>query len=313
MATTSNRQLHSQRLLDSDSMTIASMTGFAREAGATRALPLGLGAQDRQRPRARRARCACRRASTRSPRRRARRLPRRLGGARAMSTSASDAAETHAQVRVNEAALQACSNRSRACRCLRSVRPPPSMACWPCAASSRSPTKKTTRPARSSSATCAPGSPRASPPRGGAAAARARRSPRCSRPARDYRRLTSAAESCPARQPRPSGEARRAGRRRSWRTGAPSIPQRLHQEAVLIATRADIREEIDRLVAHVAAARALLAEGGLGRPPARLPGSGILARGEHALRQGERHRLSAIGLDLKAVVEQFREQVQNVE
>ena len=44
---------------------------------------------------------------------------------------------------------------------------------------------------------------------------------------------------------------------------APALdPDRLHQEAVLLATKADIREEIDRLDAHIAAARALLAEGG---------------------------------------------------
>ncbi len=43
-------------------------------------------------------------------------------------------------------------------------------------------------------------------------------------------------------------------------------PQRLHQEAAILATKADIREEIDRLNAHVAAANALIAgDGPVGR------------------------------------------------
>jgi uncharacterized protein (TIGR00255 family) len=90
-------------------------------------------------------------------------------------------------------------------------------------------------------------------------------------------------------------------------------PARLHQEAVLIAARADIREELDRLRAHVDSARALLQEGGpVGR---RLD---FLAQefGREAntlCAKANDVSLSRIGLDLKAVVEQFREQVQNVE
>jgi uncharacterized protein (TIGR00255 family) len=90
-------------------------------------------------------------------------------------------------------------------------------------------------------------------------------------------------------------------------------PARLHQEAVLIAARADIREEIDRLRAHVDAARGLLQEGGsVGR---RLD---FLAQefGREAntlCAKANDVSLSRIGLELKAVIEQFREQVQNVE
>lgn len=90
-------------------------------------------------------------------------------------------------------------------------------------------------------------------------------------------------------------------------------PDRLHQEAMLIATRADIQEEIDRLDAHIAAARELLAEGGaIGR---RLD---FLAQefGREAntlCSKASDVSLSRIGLDLKSVVDQFREQVQNVE
>ena len=88
---------------------------------------------------------------------------------------------------------------------------------------------------------------------------------------------------------------------------------RLHQEAVLIATRADIREELDRLKAHIASARSLLQGGGpVGR---RLD---FLAQefGREAntlCSKANDISLSRTGLELKAVVEQFREQVQNVE
>ncbi|HSP23666.1 MAG TPA: DUF1732 domain-containing protein, partial [Saliniramus sp.] len=90
-------------------------------------------------------------------------------------------------------------------------------------------------------------------------------------------------------------------------------PDRLHQEAVLIATRADIQEEIDRLRAHVASARALLLEGGpVGRKLDFLAQE--FGREANTLcSKANDVSLSRIGLDLKAVVDQFREQVQNVE
>jgi uncharacterized protein (TIGR00255 family) len=88
---------------------------------------------------------------------------------------------------------------------------------------------------------------------------------------------------------------------------------RLHQEAIMLAAKADIREELDRLASHVAAAQKLLGEGGpVGR---RLD---FLAQELHR----ESNTLTAksndvdltnIGLELKTVVEQFREQVQNLE
>lgn len=90
-------------------------------------------------------------------------------------------------------------------------------------------------------------------------------------------------------------------------------PARLHQEAALLAARSDIREELDRLAAHVAAARELIAKGGaVGR---RLD---FLAQefGREAntlCAKSNDVSLTATGLDLKAVIEQFREQVQNVE
>jgi len=90
-------------------------------------------------------------------------------------------------------------------------------------------------------------------------------------------------------------------------------PDRLHQEAALLATRADIREELDRLTAHVAAARALLAEGGpVGRKLDFLAQEFNRETNTLCAKANDRS-LTAIGLDLKAAVDQLREQVQNLE
>lgn len=89
--------------------------------------------------------------------------------------------------------------------------------------------------------------------------------------------------------------------------------ERLAQEAMLLATKADIREELDRLSAHVAAARALIAGGGpVGRKLDFL--SQEFNREANTLcSKSNDVALTAIGLDLKAVIDQLREQVQNVE
>jgi uncharacterized protein (TIGR00255 family) len=88
---------------------------------------------------------------------------------------------------------------------------------------------------------------------------------------------------------------------------------RLHQEAILIASKADIREELDRLIAHVAQARRLVATGGsVGRRLDFLAQE--LNREANTLcAKSNDVQLTNIGLELKAVVEQFREQVQNLE
>jgi uncharacterized protein (TIGR00255 family) len=90
-------------------------------------------------------------------------------------------------------------------------------------------------------------------------------------------------------------------------------PQRLHQEAVLLALKADIREELDRLDAHVAQGRELLQRGGsVGRRLDFLAQE--LSREVNTLcAKSNDVALTGLGLDLKGLVEQFREQVQNVE
>jgi uncharacterized protein (TIGR00255 family) len=96
-------------------------------------------------------------------------------------------------------------------------------------------------------------------------------------------------------------------------TGTRFDPDRLHQEAILIASKADIREELDRLVAHVAQARRLIEAGGpAGRKLDFL--SQELNRESNTLcAKANDVELTNIGLELKTVVEQFREQVQNLE
>jgi len=125
--------------------------------------------------------------------------------------------------------------------------------------------------------------------------------------------LTAAADAHPARQAE-AIRRRLAEQLRALLEAAPALdPDRLHQEAVLLAAKADIREELDRLHMHVAAARALLAEGGaVGRRLDFLAQE--FGRESNTLcAKSNDAGLTAIGLELKAVVEQFREQVQNLE
>jgi len=88
---------------------------------------------------------------------------------------------------------------------------------------------------------------------------------------------------------------------------------RLHQEAILIATKADIREELDRLASHVAQGQKMITDGGpIGRKLDFL--SQELNRESNTLTaKANDTELTKIGLELKSVVEQFREQVQNLE
>jgi uncharacterized protein (TIGR00255 family) len=88
---------------------------------------------------------------------------------------------------------------------------------------------------------------------------------------------------------------------------------RLHQEAILMASKADVREELDRLVAHVAQATKMIRDGGaVGRRLDFL--SQELNRETNTLcAKANDLELTNIGLELKSSVEQFREQVQNLE
>lgn len=90
-------------------------------------------------------------------------------------------------------------------------------------------------------------------------------------------------------------------------------PQRVAQELALMAVKADITEEIDRLGAHITATRALLDESGsVGRKLDFLMQE-FNREANTLCSKAQSSELTAVGLSLKAVIDQMREQVQNVE
>jgi len=125
--------------------------------------------------------------------------------------------------------------------------------------------------------------------------------------------LTQRAEDCPGRKSE-AVKVRLAASIESLSGASPALdPARLHQEAILLAAKADVREELDRLVAHIAAAHELIES----RDPAGRKLDFLaqeLAREANTLCSKSNDReLTSIGMELRAAVEQFREQVQNIE
>lgn len=129
----------------------------------------------------------------------------------------------------------------------------------------------------------------------------------------EIERLTKSAEAHPSRNREVIVARLRAQVGELIAAGVGLSEERLAQEALILATKADIREELDRLTAHIANARALIAEGGpVGRKLDFLAQefnreTNTLCAKSNAV------DLTAIGLDLKAVIDQLREQVQNIE
>jgi uncharacterized protein (TIGR00255 family) len=129
----------------------------------------------------------------------------------------------------------------------------------------------------------------------------------------DIERLAARAEAAPGRKPE-AIRARIAEQVATLLDASDRFDQdRLSQEAIMIATRADIREELDRIASHIAQARELIGTGGpVGR---RLD---FLAQEFNrevntTCSKSNDIELTNIGLEMKNVVEQFREQVQNLE
>lgn len=95
--------------------------------------------------------------------------------------------------------------------------------------------------------------------------------------------------------------------------GEAATEERIVQEAAAMAVKADVREEIDRLNGHVDAARGLLAsDAAVGRRLDFLTQE-FMREANTLCSKSQLAALTAVGLDLKATIEQFREQVQNVE
>ena len=130
----------------------------------------------------------------------------------------------------------------------------------------------------------------------------------------EIERLAKAAEAHPGRSPEAIRERLTAQvADLMGASGGALDPQRLHQEAVLLATKADIREELDRLFAHVKAARELFASGGaIGRKLDFLAQE-FNREANTLCSKSNAVELTSIGLDLKSVIDQLREQIQNLE
>jgi uncharacterized protein (TIGR00255 family) len=96
-----------------------------------------------------------------------------------------------------------------------------------------------------------------------------------------------------------------------------SIPaiseERLLQEAALLATRADVREELDRLESHLTAARELIKAGGVVGRKLDFLCQEFTREANTLCSKASGVELTRIGIELKTVIEQFREQVQNIE
>jgi uncharacterized protein (TIGR00255 family) len=90
-------------------------------------------------------------------------------------------------------------------------------------------------------------------------------------------------------------------------------PERLEQEIALLAVRADIREELDRLKAHVEEGRRMLASGDAVGRKLDFLAQEFNREANTLCSKSSDIALTRIGLDLKAVIDQFREQAQNVE
>lgn len=123
--------------------------------------------------------------------------------------------------------------------------------------------------------------------------------------------LTQRAESEASGQPPVIRD--RFARRLTELAGEAATPERILQEAAAMAVKADVREELDRLGGHVAAARGLLTgDGPAGRRLDFLTQE-FMREANTLCSKSATPALTAVGLELKAVIEQFREQVQNVE
>lgn len=126
-------------------------------------------------------------------------------------------------------------------------------------------------------------------------------------------KLAHDARDCPARAPEAIKMRLNEQVGRLLEQGSKLDEDRLHQEAVLLAAKVDVQEEIDRLDAHVAAARELLAsDEAVGRRFEFLTQE-FNREANTLCSKANAPELTGIGLDLKASIDQLREQVLNIE
>jgi len=116
-----------------------------------------------------------------------------------------------------------------------------------------------------------------------------------------------------ARQPELLAERLREQIARLSEAGATLEPERLHQEALLLAAKADIQEELDRLRAHVAAANELIASGQPAGRKLEFLAQEFNREANTICSKASDIAISRSGIELKTVIDQLREQVQNIE
>ena len=124
--------------------------------------------------------------------------------------------------------------------------------------------------------------------------------------------LTKAAEVAPARSPT-AIKARIKEQVARLMDAVPLDEGRLHQEAALIAQRADIEEEIKRLEGHITAAGELIASNEASGRRLDFLAQEFNREANTLCSKANDSELTRIGLELKAVIDQLREQVQNIE
>lgn len=129
----------------------------------------------------------------------------------------------------------------------------------------------------------------------------------------EIEKLTKAAEASPSRS-LDAIRARLAEQVKELLAVSSTLdPERLHQEAALLAAKADVREELDRLHAHIGAARALLKNGGSVGRKLDFLAQEFNREANTLCSKSNDVSLTGIGLELKTAVDQLREQVQNIE
>ncbi|MGH6814902.1 MAG: YicC/YloC family endoribonuclease [Hyphomicrobiaceae bacterium] len=129
----------------------------------------------------------------------------------------------------------------------------------------------------------------------------------------DIERLLEVIGACEARRPEAIHERLAEQVGRLLKTTAAFDAARLHQEAVLLATRSDIAEELKRLQAHVAAARDLIAAGEPAGRRLDFLTQEFMREANTLCAKAYDGDITRAGLALKAVIDQMREQAQNIE
>jgi uncharacterized protein (TIGR00255 family) len=125
--------------------------------------------------------------------------------------------------------------------------------------------------------------------------------------------LVAEAENSPTRSPEAIRERLQTQLQRIFGENVDLDRDRVYQEAVLLATRADIEEEIKRLKSHIAGARDLLADGEPAGRKFEFLAQEFQREANTLCSKSNAAEITRVGLKLKSAIDQFREQVQNVE